>query len=169
MTLHINDASTWRTIAGVYVNDNGTWREIQEVYVNDNGTWRSVHVNDVITIEDFEASSIGSSGTRTALYRLASSGNIEATNGTNTVVDIGDWITPQNNMANYECRATMVSGILSSGTINAWQSLSVDRQWTVLRASPGSNQAIITVEIRRAIDAVVLDSATITLTAQDTA
>src|SRR5688572_30208517 len=130
MTLHINDGGTWRQIEAVSVNDAGTWRSIDEIYVNDSGTWRSVFVSDLISISDVTAESEEvNPAAATAAYRLTSAGNIEHTTGDNTVVDMGDWITPQTNMANYECRADIVSGTLSTGTTGAWQSLASTRTW----------------------------------------
>ncbi len=167
MTLHINDSGTWRDITAVSVNDAGTWRSIQEIYVNDSGTWRSVFVSDVISISDYiaycETSVPGPSATAT--YRLESDGDIGATEANNTVNDVGDWITPQTNMANYECRADVTSGTLSSGTTGAWQSLSTTRTWTRINSGSGTIDAVFTLQIRRASDAVVVDTASITLRA----
>jgi hypothetical protein len=166
MTLHVNDGGTWRQIEAVSVNDAGTWRTIQEIYVNDAGTWRSVFVSDVIAISDTTAESEEiSPAAATATFRLTSAGNIEHTTGDNTIVDMGDWITPQTNMANYECRADIVSGSLSTGTTGAWQSLASTRTWTLQQVTNGTSTASFTLQIRRASDAVVMDSATITLTA----
>jgi hypothetical protein len=100
-----------------------------------------------------------------AAYRLDNAGNIIRFNGA-TPTDMGDWITPQVNMANYESRATLNSGTTPSGTLNTWQALTSNRTWTLSRSTVGTSSCSITVEIRRAVDGVVMDSAIISLTAE---
>jgi hypothetical protein len=41
MTLHANDAGTWKA-AIPHVNDGGTWKAAKEVWANDSGTWKLV-------------------------------------------------------------------------------------------------------------------------------
>lgn len=164
--LWVNDSGVARQIREVWVNDSGTARRIQEIWVNDSGTARRVYVSDVISITDVTASSATTDPTNaTATYRLESDGDIGATSGDNTVLDVGDWITPQTNMASYEARATTLSGT-PVGTMGAWLNLGSTRTWTLTRSSVGIGSASFTLEIRRASDGSVLDTATITLEAE---
>ncbi len=166
--LWVNDSGTARQIREVWVNDSGTARRINEIWVNDAGTARRIFVGDQITISDMTASAATSSPTSaTASYALASDGDIDATAGTNTSVDRGDWISPQINMSAYEARATVTSGTLSSGTEGTWLSLGTTRTWNVVHSGigTGSTSCEFTLEIRRTSDGVVLDTATITLQA----
>ena len=73
MTLHVNDAGSWRTISNVYVNDNGTWRLIQDIYVNDAGTWRLVYSALAVTASDILGldSGFATSGTVDSTGQLA--------------------------------------------------------------------------------------------------
>ena len=105
----------------------------------------------------------------TAGYRLTSTGKAQKTgNGTSgAYADIADWVIPTSVAANYECRATVVSGSLSSGTTGSWLALTADRTWTVT-ASFATNVGVIDVEIRDASSTVVMATARITLTAQST-
>lgn len=171
--LWVNDSGVARQIREVWVNDSGTARRIQEIWVNDSGTARRVYVSDVVAITDVSATSVGTAGigeSATAVYILTSAGDIRYTDGDDTVQDLGDWITPQTNMANYESRVTVTSGTLTTGTEGAWQNLGTTRSWTKSRTvTAGSSSCTFTLEIRRASDAVVVDSATITLTATLTA
>ncbi len=163
----INDNGTPRLIREIWINDNGTARRIQEIWVNDSGTARKIFAGDQITIADVGASSdVTSPSSATATYRLTSAGNIEYTTGSNTINDQGDWITPQTNMASYECRMDVLSGTFSSGTTGAWMSLSTTRTWTKLQSVNGSSAVSGTLQIRRTSDGTVMDSATITLTAK---
>jgi hypothetical protein len=162
----VNDAGVARQIREIWVNDSGTARRIQEIWVNDNGTARKVFAGETISISDVSPSSESvSPAAATAGYRLTSAGNIEFTTGDNNFSDQGDWISPQTNMAAYECRADMVSGTLTSGTTGAWQSLSTTRTWQLQRTTNGTSTASFTLQIRRTSDATVMDTATISLTA----
>lgn len=163
--LWVNDAGTARQIREVWVNDAGVARRIQEIWVNDSGTARCIFRGDLITIENVNILAENTISTVTAVYSLRSTGDIYYNqSGTNTVIDQGDWITPKSNMAAYECRADITGGTLTTGTTGAWQSLASDRSWTVSRpqiAGTGQNSCTFTLQIRRASDATVLDSASI--------
>lgn len=125
---------------------------------------------DTISIADRTASSLTTSPTTaTATYRLETDGDIGASAGNNTVVDVGDWVSPKGGASDaYEARATIVSGSLTSGTTGTWQGLGTQRTWTLNQPSAGTGPAtcVFTLEIRRASDSVVLDTATITLSAE---
>lgn len=79
--------------------------------------------------------------------------------------DYGQWINPKVAINTYEARATLVSGALTTGTLNAWLSLGTTRNWTVVRNSIGAATAVFTIEIRKIGTTNVLATATITLTA----
>lgn len=163
-----NDAGTRRQIIGIYVNDAGSARRIQEQWVNDAGTLRRVFLGDIIDIEITNASrSVASPSTATAIYSLLSTGDISTTLLGSGAADRGDWISPKIGMASYECRATLLTGSLTSGTMGAWLSLSATRSWT-LNAAPGAGalSATFTLEIRRVSDALVMDTATISISAE---
>jgi hypothetical protein len=66
----------------------------------------------------------------------------------------------------YEIRMTTTSGTFSSGTTGSWLSLGTTRTWTRQRTSVGISTVTATVEIRDATSLVVLDTATITITAE---
>ena len=164
--LWINDSGVARQVREIWINDSGVARRIQEIWVNDSGVARQVFASDVISISNVTAQAVTTSPTAAvAQYRLENDGDIGATSGTNTVGDIGDWITPKTNMASYECRATMLSGSLTTGTTGAWINLATTRTWTVSRSGVGTNLASMTLEIRRASDGTVMDSATISFIA----
>jgi hypothetical protein len=157
MTLHLNDAGTWRQAQGVYVNDSGTWREIQEVYVNDAGTWRSVFVNSVVTL----ASSYTPFGDIELdiqnTFSIRADGTLDHTFGASIVTD--NWVAPAATASIYECRLSYVSGAstVTGSPTGAWLSMSSDRSWS---CDPGAN-LVYTLEIRRASDATVVATSTI--------
>lgn len=58
----------------------------------------------------------------TAGYEFGLDGHVyKVVNGVAT--KIGDWITPQTDMGNYECEFTLESGPLSFGTLGSWLDL----------------------------------------------
>lgn len=69
--------------------------------------------------------------------------------------------------AEYEARATVTVGSLTSGTAGSWLSLSSARTWSKTRTSDfgGTEFVTFTLEIRDALTQVVKDSSTVTLSA----
>lgn len=118
----------------------------------------------VSIVDDLITSTKVASGTAVATYRLSSTGDIEQTKNT-TTTDIGDWVTPKSAAANYECKATLVSGSLTSGTTGSWLALTTSRAWSVSQSTTGTKTATISVEIRKVGTTTVLDTATITVEA----
>lgn len=106
------------------------------------------------------------SGAATAGYRLNTSGAAEQHLGP-SYSTIESWL-PFGTPGDYECRATLNSGTLSAGTTGSWLALSSSREWNCVQSIVGTNAATITVEIRVSATGVVLDSATIDLTAERT-
>ncbi len=77
-----------------------------------------------------------------------------------------DWIIPNGSAPDdYEVRATVNSGAVSSGTTGTWLPLTSDRSWIVSCAGSGSSAAAnLTIEIRKGAGAA-LASAVYVLTA----
>lgn len=105
------------------------------------------------------------SGVQSADFGLESDGDV-IVNG----VDVGDWLSPKSAAPSlYEVRATVVSGSVSTGTTGSWLALTSTRSWTrVDTDNNGSSQVcVLTIEIRYN-GGSVLDSSTVTLTANRT-
>lgn len=68
---------------------------------------------------------------------------------THNGVKIGSWIFP-NSLANsnWQIRATQVSGTIDYGTLNTWLSLGVSRSWAEEELAIGSDQSVLTIELR---------------------
>ena len=100
------------------------------------------------------------SGTVSAIYRLTSTGNIEANDGSSAVIDQGDWIDPQQNFAAYSVRATPTAGTAPGGSaLNVWLPLNATREWSI--TSGGFDYSGILVEIQFNETAIVIASANI--------
>ena len=108
-------------------------------------------------------------GTATAKYQLNSNGKARKTAaGTGIYEDIpGEWLLAGLN-TDFECQFTKISGEdLTSNPGAGWLSLSTTREGTLV-ASGTDLDSSYTVEIRRAVDSVVVASATITWAAYAT-
>jgi hypothetical protein len=123
---------------------------------------------DRISLSGVSVYSAGA-GTQTATYTLESDGDVVTATTGGGSVDAGDWIVPKASApSDYEVRATLVSGTLSTGTTGSWLALSSNRSWTLQRVTVGAaTQVTLTIEIRKGSGAV-LASATVTLDAERT-
>ena len=114
------------------------------------------------------ASTIG--GASSAEFTLAADGKVYSSLNGDPDVDGGAWVAPPVAAfsALYECRATLVSGSLSSGTTGAWLALTADKSWSVSASGGGPNLvfATFTLEIRLASTGVVMATATVELDAE---
>lgn len=103
--------------------------------------------------------------TAACAYQLENDGDVVALR-TASNIDVGDWIRPRSAAGSaYECRATIVSGALSSGVAGTWQSLGTTRSWAVAQSGTGTASCVFDVEIRHVASGVVKATARITLSA----
>lgn len=96
-----------------------------------------------------------------ATYTLNADGTITLTPGGSS----GRWLSLGGTAANYDYRATLVTGTLSSGTTGAWTNLASPASFNVVRSSLGAKTCQLTLEVGLAGEDTALRSATITLTA----
>ena len=105
-----------------------------------------------------------------AYYFVTGGGQIEYSTQAGGInpINLEQWCTPTTQAANYEVRVTVNSGFLSGGSgTGTWLATSSTRNWFVDNTTSGTiNSAVFTVEIRRTGTTTVLDSATITLSAE---
>lgn len=106
-------------------------------------------------------------GGQIATYRLDNTGNVITVSTVDGTIDQGDWVTPVSAAgANYEVRATVTAGALSSGTTGSWLSLGTTRNWTCQAVVASVVQATITIEIRSASTLAVLDTTSVDIYAE---
>lgn len=118
---------------------------------------------DIVTIGDTSASdTVADPSNATAQYVLINDGEIHKITHLGTVVST--WLVPGTNAGDYEVFATLNSGTLS-GTFGSWLNLGSNRGWSATRLTLGTTSGNFDIQIRRVVDSVVMDSATITLTA----
>ena len=121
---------------------------------------------DKILLSGVAVSSVGA-GSQTATYTLESDGDVMTATTPGGSVDAGDWIDPKASApSDYEARATLNAGTLTSGTTGSWLALTSNRSWTLTQVTVGvATQVDLTIEIRKGSGAT-LASATVTLDAQ---
>lgn len=103
-----------------------------------------------------------------ATYELLNTGVARKTEGAVTTNFPGEWLLA-GTAANYEARATVLSGSFTSGTFGSYLNLGTTRTWgnAIALGPGGTGDAVGTmlVEIRPAGGGAVLDSATILINA----
>lgn len=126
---------------------------------SDTITVNSGTVTDIDFISPFSAS---------VLLTYESDGTISTflTQGSDNADALGNWIDPLSSApGNYEIKATLSSGTLTSGVTGTWLALTSDRSWSVSRSTTGTTSATLTIEIRDD-GGPTLDSGTVTISAE---
>lgn len=108
-------------------------------------------------VDDSGASNIGVGSSKTASWSINSDGTYTG----------GTWNSDSGVGSSYEVKMTVSSGAISSGTTGSWLALSSNRSWAVTDSTQDGNaeSATLSLQIRQVGTTTVLDTATITLTA----
>lgn len=144
-----NDGGVARKVRERWINNGGVALKLRERWVNDNGVARCVWRSEQIQISSRTISAsardpVNAGGT----FFLNANGFVQiGLQPPASLTTHEPWIVPQEEMAQYECRAT--GGPVDSGEIGVWRPLSTTRSWNVQQTTTGSTSASITVEIRR--------------------
>jgi hypothetical protein len=164
MTMSVRDGGTWKTVTSPRVRDGGTWKTVLTGWVKDAGTWKVFYTGSTVTM-------IGGSWTYVAgspaEYHLQNDGRVR-TRSSSSLIDRGEWCTPPADVGLYQCRATVTSGALTSGTTGTWLSCASTNSWTRGTAAGTANFCTFTLEIRRAVDGFVVGSTSVTIGADRT-
>ena len=120
-----------------------------------------------------QTSVVNTSGTAAASVRFQSDATVDyirqTTGNTN---DQYNWIEPADNAADYEIRATVVSGPTNGGTatgasVNTWHSLASDVTFGVsITAIDASTTYVIDIDISKDSGSTIAESGRVTLTAE---
>lgn len=96
--------------------------------------------------------------------RVDNDGYVYATNAAGTYTSRYKWLTGSGTGTDYDVRATVTSGSVSSGTTGSWLDLASDQTWTRTGTAGNATSVVLTVEIRDTATTNVLATASITLT-----
>lgn len=118
-----------------------------------------------VTLADTTIEVINTGATASAAYRLATDGKVMRSANGAAYAEIGTWLTPSVAAlaALYECRVTVTSGTLTSGTTGTWLPLTADQTWTLSKPTAGALTVEMTLEIRLAATGTVMASATVNM------
>lgn len=102
--------------------------------------------------------------------KVDSNGYIYSRANSGSWVNRGAWLddvgyTPK---SDYEVRATVISGSVSSGTTGSYLSCGTDRLWQRSRTSVGTSTVVLDLKIRRKDNTTNADTVRVTLSAQVT-
>lgn len=100
-----------------------------------------------------------------AAYQVNSDGYAKYAIDSSGYINYEQWCTPATDGGNFEVKATISSGTVSSGTTGSWLATSTNPTWTKQRATPGTSTVTLSMEVRAAGGSTVLDTWTVTLTA----
>jgi hypothetical protein len=121
-------------------------------------------LNLAVAISDQAPAHANIGGTATAGYKLLNTGVAQKTlvGGGGAYTNItGEWLIA-GSAADFEAKMTYVSGdTLTNNPLAAWASLGSDRTCSLVTTG-NDETAVYTLEIRRVLDSVVIDTATIT-------
>jgi hypothetical protein len=95
-----------------------------------------------------------------AFWEMNVSGNVNASSGAGYA-----WLLI-GAAADYEVRATLLSGSVSIGATGVWLPLSSTRRWTLTRSNVGSSVAELAIEVRSIATGLVVATASVTLEAE---
>lgn len=177
MPLYVRSNNSWTPSTRLAISNNGAWANATSAYIRSGSNWvRFFHygivniTNQTVTAADVQL--FGTSASATAGYRLESDGDVYAKAIPDGDYLIEGWVSPAGAAGSeYEARATIVSNTdVMNGTFNTWLSLGSNREWSIQADVSGSgldltNTAQITIDIRDANSTIILDSATIDLSA----
>lgn len=151
----------------ITLGTSGGNKNIIEGWVGTSGGNKQFFEGEVVALSDATVSdTVGDPANASATYTLDNNGTVTKTLTSGTTV-LGSWITPNGSAgAAFECRATIVSGSVSSGTTGSWLTLDTDRSWSRTQGVLGTSTVVLTVEIRRVSTGDVLATATITIEAE---
>ena len=105
-----------------------------------------------------------SASTAVASYAIQSTGTV--VNHDSAILET--WLLGGGTASNYEVRATVSSGSLTTGTTGSWLSCGSTRTWAISNSARDNSTetCVLTIQIRLASTGVVQDSATVTLSAE---
>lgn len=163
MSIDVGVSGVYKNVPDLWAGVGTVWKKVNEVWVGVGGVWKSTYAAVTVALSGIEPyDSQLSPADASATYALTSTGLETATNQTDST-----WLL-SGVASDYDCRATVVSGTLTSGTTGTWMNLGTTRSWNVARTSniAGLNEAVLTIEIGLAGAGAALVSVNVAITAE---
>lgn len=167
MTMHVKDGGTWKEVTAPSVRDGGAWKDVKEGWVKDAGSWKQFFIAEQVVLTNRTVSNFKVGSTATAGIIFGSTGQLQTREGATVDNVSGEWLDPVGGGASYWIRATLTGGVTPTTNpgLGTWLELSSTREWRNDRTTDGNTTSEILFEIAATNGGSVLDSATITITA----
>lgn len=164
MTWHVGVSGSYKQVATPSVGVGGAWKSVQSAWVGVGGVWKKFFdaINGAISDQYV-------TGTSSASYRLKNDG-IGQTGANGVFSDIpGEWLLA-GAASDLEIRAFNLTGDTGfvTGTFNSFLNLGTTRTWQITASGGTFRTCTFELELRRVADGVTVDTATITLEADNT-
>lgn len=156
MSFSIDDGAVNRFPYIIQVDDGTVWRTLTEIWVDDGTVWRLVYPNVTLRSEAVSVEQSRPIGfIAYAQLSLLNTGKmILATSLTSDSTQ--DWVVPNSAAADYEVRATMISGDQPIGTFGTWLAMTGNATWTHEAEDFEYFEGTFQIDIRRASDGVIV-------------
>lgn len=115
-----------------------------------------------VTLNNQSVNAVGA-GTQTVSYQIKNDGYVYTSKNA-AYTQKHQWTGDA--VANYQVRATIYDGAVTSGTTGSW--VSATSEWTVQASSVGSEYAVLFIEARLVATSAVVASCNVTLYAERT-
>lgn len=164
MAIGIGASSAWKNVTNVRVGVGSAWKQAQSMWVGVGGVWKKVWdylSADAIALSasDFD----GLNGPVSASCVYSSDGNCYTIEGGAAAVSQGTWLLVGSN-SDFEVYLSGTGTTPSGSALNTWLPLSTTRTWGLSAGSGPAFQSFSgTVQIRRASDQVVVDTASLSI------
>jgi hypothetical protein len=157
-----------KTIIQPSVGVSGAWKVVLGGWIGVSGVWKLIHA--LVALTNVSPTFVSANPADSfAGYRLNSAGTVHKAEGSTLSfgASLSTWLLG-GAASDYEVRATVNSGSLSTGTAATWQALSTTREWSRSRSvnTAGVDTVNLTIEIRLASSGTVIATCTVVLTAE---
>jgi hypothetical protein len=163
MSLSVGVSGTWKTVAQLSVGVGGAWKTVTAGWVGVAGVWKQFYAA-LDLIGGYAYAQSTSPADATATYALTNTG-LEQRTG----LSDNTWLL-SGSASDYDVRATLLTGTLTSGTTGSWLSLGTTRSWVRTRTLniPGTDVVTLTIDLSLAGAATIIATASVTIEAEVT-
>jgi hypothetical protein len=169
MTIKVGSSSSWKTMTNMKVGVGGSWKQVQKIMVGVGGAWKTawtyLTVSVFSPISDFDSSTQPADAS--ASLTVNSSGALTTSpDGTGNQT----WLVA-GSASQVDVRLSQTgltgNGVMGGAALATWLNCSTTRTWTITNTTNGFNPSTFTgtLEFRDATTLAVLDTATVSLTA----
>ena len=166
MAINVGVSGAHKNVSSASVGVGGTWKQVQSIWVGVGGAWKKAWdyiradaiAVDVAGYDFFE-------GPCSAAFQYGSDGNVYGIENGGSPTNIGQWLLVGAN-TQFQIYLSGTGDTLSGSALNTWHAGNTGPSWTLSANGGESKSWSGTLQIRRASDSVVVDTAAVSLIAQ---